>query len=299
MQARRSRKIGESRWLEPALIAVFSVVMSSCGGAQKTKAETCQTMCDEILASDDNEICSPMAVEQFETRVASWRQDCSAHAMANTKEKIAYKLDSALKCAEEKRRIEAKSKNCAQRLVDIEEGGMCLGRECSPFLEELQSIVVDCGSDELDDDYEEKARKQIDRFNERKRSGARLRKFRDLMRDCDGLVDKAAGNEAQTALNRVIKKVSKNKKLRKDFEENSEMDRLKMGALGACGLVIQTALVTICESVMEQVASNPKKKRRQRKKLNALKRRLRKIRPTKLFPGSTDVLEETIESLNN
>ena len=297
---RRTGKNGELRPLESAVaILFFSAALLSCGGAQKVTVEVCRARGDKILALDDAELCDAEMVNRFETRVATWQRECSAHATAQSKEKLKDKWVLALTCAEDKERIEAKSQNCAKRLADIEEGRICLGDECAPYMDELNSIALDCNDEQLSDDYDEKASKEISRFKERVNHPARFKKFRDLMSYCDGLVDMAADTPVEKTLGRVIKKVSKNKNLRKKFEKDSEMDRFKLRTLAACGMVIQTALAIICESALEQIASNPKTKKRQRKKLNGLKRRLRKVKPETLFPGSTDVLKETLETLSD
>ena len=272
-----------------------------CGGAQKSKTEMCLEARDAILNRTESDVCSPMTLDQFETEVNRWGKECFSPENKKDSDRVFKKLLVARECAEKKRQLEAKNKNCAHKLKKVEaEGLFCLGRDCDPFVEQLNAILKECSDPKLGGVYKKKAEDQLHRFEERATSGDRLKNLKDLMVLCDEQLNLASQENPKAALKRVLKKVKKNKEIKKTTEPDTEIDRFTKGALASCGLAIQTALATLTEaadlilSSTELKRSSPKWKSTY-KQLKLLERPLKQIKAEELFPGSTDGLKEILE----
>ncbi len=274
------------------LLGVLFGGMFSCGGTQKSRLASCKQEYEQLIGTEDEDICSQTLANQFENRVAQWRSGCDKYLQNQPKYQLAKKIGTALLCSREKRRLEILSEDCTQRLEKIATNGSCLGKDCVPFLDEINTIGEDCSDLGLNGVYTEKAMDELRRFNERIKKKRRLRALSKLMLWCDDVLYMVDRGKANNAFNLILKRISKSKKIKKIPEAGSEVERFRNGALESCGIALRTVVETLTEATSRKLSSNRKKRFKRLQKLN---RRLKKIDAETLFPGSTQALENALQ----
>lgn len=291
-------KVG--RFWGVSIIGILSG-MIGCGAEQKITVDTCLSSRDTILNRAEDDICNPATLDQFETQVNRWGVECFSAGAKADGEQIWRKLLHARECAEERRRLEAKRKDCENRLGQLEEeGSTCLGVECAPFLGQIDGIFEDCSAPELGDVYEKQTQLQLLRFEERSANRVRLGKLRRLTDFCSTQMSLALKEKPRVALDRVLKSVRANRDIKKTTEPGTELDRFTQEALASCGLAIKTAVDALVDAAdltlsSEDLPRSSPKWKRAYKYIKNLKGPLQNVQAGKFFPGSMDRLKEVLE----
>jgi hypothetical protein len=288
---------------------LFSTVvlgaLLGCGGSQQpSKSAKCREALAQIIAEDEQKICDPILVEQFEGRITDWRDACLGYADLKERSEVDKKLTKSRECSENKSRWDAKRKECSQRVEEIAFAGDCLEEACVTDLQDLKKVISDCSAPEIDGPHMETAKKLMVKLEERVAKRDVLKALAYLMDECVRIHEMAGEIDTQALMDRILAELAKQKELQEIPKEGSEVGGARQDALVSCQNVLEPAVETLTQNALtelddEKLKKKPEKWLARLQKLEDLDARLKEIGAEALFPGSTEPLKAALEKLKD
>ena len=171
-------------WVWPLIVGMGWLL--GCGG--KTTGSRCQETYRQLLAKAEEEYCSPILYNHFESQVTEWRGQCID---ANVREKntVTEKLRSAQACSEASRRNELLRTSCRSWLDKLLKPQNCIGKACQPLMDEISKVATQCDVPDLKGAFSSDIETVKAGLEERTTEAKALKSLQKLMLMCDDIHD--------------------------------------------------------------------------------------------------------------
>ncbi len=283
------------------VITIIAVAQIGCGASGPPRVgslEYCQSELSELLS--DEEVCSPIMVEQLEGEVKDWQKQCQRHAEHSDRERVDEKLEQSRACADQELRREARRRACSEKVIEIAERDPCTGEICLRNLEEMNKAITECGEVELEGASLELAQSMVKQFEKQIAEDKQIEALVFMKDECARIAPLTQEGQAVEVLERLIEKVGGSEEIRANSDSGKKLTEAREAALKSCGETLQPAAADIAVKAADELAD--KKVKRDPPRWTALYQsiekyqdRLNAIDAAALFPGSMDTLNKTLK----
>ncbi len=280
-----------------AVLAVAGLVFVGCAKRKTTTISSCDDAFRELMAKGEEEYCSPILYNHFESQVTEWRGECGT-SMIVEKNKVAKKLQSAQSCSETSRRADMLTANCEFRLNKQTQTLSCIGEsECAAVKEEMDKITAECDVPLLKGKLTEQIAQANRYLDERIHNGNRLKSLQNLMILCDEVYEIRSTKQARSRLNQILKNVKKTKDINTVQKAGSLLEQFQNGAIESCDFAlteVMKKLTDVSDKAFEKISSTTKRKKRHIKRYKKYGARLMAVNAQALFPDALAPLKDLL-----